>query len=426
VSIGAGLILLALHILIDSLEPAEHAPAVGVVLRAITGDPVLCIVIAGLLTWALHSSVATVLLVMSLAFSNFITPAAALALVVGANLGSAINPVFEGTKRADRTSYRLPLGNLLNRLIGVILITPFLPMIADALRVMQPDMAKMTALFHIGFNVALALVFLPLLDPLARLLTRLLPASPQAEDPSAPKYLEVNALETPSLALADAARETLRMGDVVETMLQKVMTAMMTGDRHLIGEVSRMDNVVDSLDEAIKLYVTRLTRGTLDERESRRAMEIISFTINLEHIGDIIDKNLSELATKKIKRGLSFSGEGAIELNAFHKDVLESLRMAFGVFMSGDVGDARRLVAEKARLRAAERVAAERHLERLREGRPETVETTGLHLDILRDLRRIHSHVCAAAYPVLEAAGELKASAAAEVLSMPVTKAVTD
>jgi phosphate:Na+ symporter len=200
----------------------------------------------------------------------------------------------------------------------------------------------------------------------------------------------------------------------------------MTNDRHLIGEVSRMDNIVDGLDEAIKLYVTRLTRGTLDEREGRRAMEIISFTINLEHIGDIIVKNLSELATKKIKRGLSFSGEGAIELNAFHKDVLESLRMAFGVFMSGDVGDARRLVADKARLRAAERVAAERHLERLREGRPETVETTGLHLDILRDLRRIHSHVCAAAYPVLEAAGELKGSAAAEVLSMPTPKVLMD
>ncbi len=310
VSIGAGLMLLALHILIDSLAPAEHAPAVGVVLHAITGDPVLCIVIAGLLTWALHSSVATVLLVMSLAFSNFITPAAALALVVGANLGSAINPVFEGTKRTDRTSYRLPLGNLLNRLAGVILITPFLPVIADALRTVQPDMAKMTALFHIGFNVALALVFLPLLDPLAKLLIKLLPASAQAEDPSAPKYLEVNALETPSLALTDAARETLRMGDVVETMLQKVMTAMMTGDRSLIAEVSRMDNVVDGLDEAIKLYVTRLTRGTLDERESRRAMEIISFTINLEHIGDIIDKNLSELATKKIKRGLQFLRRG--------------------------------------------------------------------------------------------------------------------
>jgi phosphate:Na+ symporter len=168
-----------------------------------------------------------------------------------------------------------------------------------------------------------------------------------------------------------------------------------------------MDNTVDRLDEAIKLYVTKLTRGSLDERESRRAMEIISFAINLEHIGDIIDKNLSELAVKKIKRKLKFSPEGADELAAFHKRILDSLKAAIGVFMSGDVEDARKLVLEKTQLRNAELAAAERHLERLREGRPETLETTSLHLDVLRDLKRIHSHICSVAYPVLEAAGEM-------------------
>jgi phosphate:Na+ symporter len=417
VSIGAGLLLLALHILIDSIGPAENAPAMRTLLRAVTGDPVLCIAIAAVLTWALHSSVATVLLVMSLAYAGIVAPAAALALVIGANLGSAINPVFEGAKRGDRASYRLPVGNLLNRLAGAILVTPFLPLIADAFQAVQPDMSKVTAQFHIAFNLALALAFLPFLDPLAWLLVKLLPDSAKADDPAAPKYLDSAALETPSLALADAARETLRMGDVVETMLRNVMAALMTGNRALIAEVSRMDDTVDRLDEAIKLYVTRLTRGSLDEREGRRAMEIISFTINLEHIGDIVDKNLSELAAKKMKGGLNFSEAGAAELNAFHKDVLESLRIAFGVFMSGDVNDARRLIAEKTRLRNAERMAAERHLERLREGRPETVETTGLHLDVLRDLRRVHSHICAAAYPVLEAAGELKPLAAADASS---------
>ncbi len=419
VSIGAGLMLLALHILIDSLAPAENAPAMRTLLRAITGDPVLSIAIAAGLTWALHSSVATVLLVMSLALSNFITPAAALALVVGANLGSAINPVTEGGRRGDRASYRLPVGNLINRAIGVLIVTPFLPWIAAAMQSWQPDPSKMTALFHIAFNVVLALVFLPLLDPLAKLLKRLLPNSPQAIDVSAPKYLDETALDTPSLALADAARETLRMGDVVESMLRKVMTAMMTNDRMLTNEVSQMDNTVDRLDEAIKLYVTKLTRGSLDEREGRRAMEIIAFTINLEHIGDIIDKNLSEIAVKKMKNGLKFSAEGAEELNGFHKDVLESLRIAFGVFMSGDVTDARRLLSEKTRLRNTERLAAERHLSRLREGRPETLETTGLHLDVLRDLRRIHSHICAAAYPVLEAVGELKSIAEQASMGLP-------
>ena len=204
------------------------------------------------------------------------------------------------------------------------------------------------------------------------------------------------------------------MGDLVEVMLRKVMAAMMTNDRTLVDEVSRMDNAVDGLDEAIKLYLTKLTRGSLDEREGHRAMEIISFAINLEHIGDIIDKNLSELATKKIKRRFQFSPEGAEELSAFHKRTMDSLRIAFGVFMSGDVGEARKLLAEKAALRNAELAATERHLDRLREGRPETIETTSLHLDVLRDLRRIHSHICSVAYPVLDAAGELPALPTAE------------
>ena len=414
VAIGLGLMLLALHILIDSLAPAENAPAVRALLRSITGDPVLCIVIAAALTWAAHSSVATVLLIMSLAYSSFVTPAAAMALVLGANLGSAINPLFEGGRRADPASYRLPAGNLLNRLAGVVLFTPFLPMIAAKFPEVQPDMAKMTAEFHIAFNLALAIIFMPLLDPLAWLLSKMFTARAQVDDPSAPRYLDDNELETPALALANAARETLRMGDTVEVMLREVMGALMSNNRTTVVEVSRMDNIVDRLDEAIKLYVTKLTRGSLDDREGRRAMEIISFAINLEHMGDIIDKNLCEVAGKKIKRKLQFSTEGATELAAFHKRVLESLKIALAVFMSGDVAQARKLIAEKAELRNAAVGAADRHLERLREGRPETLETTSLHLDVLRDLKRIHSHICTVAYPVLEAAGEMPAAEVAE------------
>jgi phosphate:Na+ symporter len=188
------------------------------------------------------------------------------------------------------------------------------------------------------------------------------------------------------------------------------MSAMMENDRAQVDQVSRMDNVVDVLDEAIKLYVTKLTRGSLDEREGRRAMEIISFAINLEHIGDIVDKNLSELANKKIKRRFQFSAEGAEELSAFHRRIMDSLRIAFGIFMSGDASEAHKLLAEKSTLRNAELAATERHLERLREGRPESLETTSLHLDVLRDLKRIHSHICSVAYPVLEAAGELQST----------------
>jgi phosphate:Na+ symporter len=407
VAIGLGLILLALHILLDTLAPAEQAPAVRALLGSITGDPVLCILIAAALTWAAHSSVTVVLLVMSLAYSHFITEPAALALVLGANLGSAINPLIEGGVRGNPASRRLPAGNMLNRLIGIAITLPFLGPIANAMAAFQPDAAKMTAEFHMLFNVALAVIFIGPLDAVAWLLVRILPEKKQEADASAPRYLDEAALETPPLALANAARETLRMGDTVETMLRDVMNALITNDRALVSNVSRLDNVVDRLNEAIKLYVTKLTRDSLDEREGRRAMEIVSFTINLEHIGDIVDKNLCELTIKKIKRRYQFSAEGAAELTAFHKRVCECLQSAFGIFMTGDVEAAKKLIREKADMRRAELEAADRHLERLRERQPESVETTSLHLDVLADLKRIHSHICSVAYPVLEAAGEL-------------------
>jgi phosphate:Na+ symporter len=408
IGIGLGLILLALHVLLDTLAPAEQAPAVQALLQSITNDPVLCILIAAALTWAAHSSVAVVLLVMSLAYSQFVTPAAALALVLGANLGSAINPLIESGTRGDPASRRLPVGNMINRLVGVLIVLPFLGPIAREMAASQPHPAKMTAEFHMLFNIALAAIFIGPLNGVAWLLERLLPERKQPADPYAPRHLDEAALPTPQLALANAARETLRMGEIVETMLRNVMAALLDNDRKLTADVSRLDNAVDRLNEAIKLYITKLTRDALDEGDGRRAMEIISFTINLEHIGDIVDKNLCELAAKKIKKRYQFSAEGAAELAGFHKQVVDSLQAAFGIFMTGDVEAARRLLRQKSELRQAELAAADRHFERLREGRPESLETTSLHLDILSDLKRIHSHICSVAYPVLEAAGELK------------------
>jgi phosphate:Na+ symporter len=410
VAIGVGLMLLSLHILLDTLAPAENAPVVRGLLAAMTADPVLCLLLAAVLTWAAHSSVTVVLLVMSLAYANFITPVAAIALILGANLGSAINPLVEGSQSDNPASRRLPLGNLLNRVVGCVLVLPFVQPIALAFARFEPNPSRMAADFHTVFNIALALLFILPLDGVAAFLTRLLPERVKPRDLSTPLYLDEAALTTPSVALVCAARETLHIGDIIETMLRQTMVALLTDNRELIAEISRMDDAVDKLDEAVKLYVTKITRDSLGEREGQRAMEIISFSINLEHVGDIIDKNLMELASKKIKRKLVFSKEGAAELSAFHQEVLDNLKLGFSAFLSEDVAIARKLINEKAQLRAAEFAAAESHLARLREGRPESIESSSLHLDILRDLKRIHSHICSAAYPVLERMGELQPS----------------
>jgi phosphate:Na+ symporter len=410
VAIGLGLMLLSLHILLDTLAPAEAAPNVRILLNAITGMPILNIAFGAILAWAAHSSAAVVLLVISLTYSNFVTPVVAFALVLGANLGSAINPLLEGGGLRNPIARRLPLGNLINRAVGCALMVPFLEPAVDFLSALDKNPIRLVADFHTLLNLCLAAIFILPLPTFAKLLQWLLPPPAAPSDPAAPIYLDASAIGTPSLAITCAARETLHMGNFVETMLRETMVALMTDDRRLVSKIERMDNAVDKLHEAIKLYVTKLTRETLDDREATRAMEIIAFAINLEHIGDIIDKNLMELAAKKIKNRLKFSDEGAAELKAFHGRVIENLKLALSVFMSGDVKVARQLIKEKVAVRQAERAAAESHLVRLREERLASIETSSLHLDILRDLKRIHSHICSVAYPVLEAVGELQPS----------------
>jgi phosphate:Na+ symporter len=264
---------------------------------------------------------------------------------------------------------------------------------------------------HTGFNLALALLGLPLVGPLARLLRRLVPDEPAAAgDPAAPRHLDPSALETPPEALACAMRETLHLGDRVADMLHRALPAIEGSDPRLVRGVEEADDAVDRLHEAIKLYLVQVSKAGLSAEESARYAEILTFTTNLEHIGDIIDKNLMELAAKKIRAQLAFSPEGLAEIRAFHARVEEAMRLALNVFATRDPALARRLFADKAPTRAAEREAAERHFERLKEGRPESIATSGIHLDIVRDLKRIHGHLTAAAYPILEGSGELAES----------------
>jgi phosphate:Na+ symporter len=411
VVIGIGLMLLALRIFLGALVTSESVlPISQALLGAITAQPIVCLAIVAALTWAAHSSVAVVLVVMSLGAAHLVSPTAVLAMVLGANVGSALNPLIETSQPGNPASRRLPLGNLLTRIVGCALVLPFLNPIADTLQRYEPNPARLAADFHTAFNLLLALVFIGPLDFVAARLTRWLPDQPKSADPGTPVYLDPSAASAPAVALVCAAREVLRMGDLIETMLRQAMTAILTNDRKLVAEISKMDDAVDSLNEAVKLYVTRMTRDSLDDRDGYRAMEIVSFSINLEHVGDIIDKNLMDLASKKIRRGISFSKEGEADLVEFHRQVVDSLKLSVGIFMSGDMNVARQLIAAKSQLREKEFSAAERYLVRLREGTPETIESYSLDLDILRDLKRVHSHLCSAAYPVLERAGALQPS----------------
>jgi phosphate:Na+ symporter len=405
--IGLGLMLLSLHLLSDLIRPTEQSEVVRSFLAAITQEPLLNVVVAAALTWAAHSSVVVVLAVISLAATGLLGPEATLAMVLGANIGSAINPVLEGPE-GDPLRLRLPIGNLITRMVGTLLVLPFLGPIAEWLGQLESDPGRLAANFHTAFNIAVAALFIGFLPQIARLLVRFLPERPSAGNPGTPQYLDQAAISVPAVALSNAAREALRMADVVETMLVGTQESLHGDDRKRISEMSRMDDVVDSLHGALQRYIAAISRETLTDGEARRLSEIQAFAINLEHIGDIIDKNLTELAAKRMRLQLSLSPEGMAEIDGMFARLIDHLHLAVAVFMSADIAAARRLVAEKEQFRDLERISTEQHFNRVREGRRASIETSGLHLDLVRDLKRIEAHIAATAYPLLERRGELK------------------
>jgi phosphate:Na+ symporter len=407
VAIGLGLMLIALQGLVSLMTPYEDVPSLRLLMGAIATQPVIAATLAAGLTWLAHSSVATILLIVSLAANQVVPPETAFALVLGANLGSALNPLIEGGNSGDPVTRRLPIGNLLNRVVGVVLGLALLPWIGPLMVTVDPNAARAVADFHTVFNLLMAALFLPLLQPFAQLLRLMLPARAGAVDPSKPLYLDENAREMPAIALAGAAREALRMADVLEAMLRNAHDALDRGDRNQVGAVKGLDNVLDRLNREIKVYLTALDPDSLDDADNRRLSEILGFVTNLEHAGDIVEKGLVGVASKRLKRGLSFSVEGQAEIRAMIERLAGNVSAAAAVFMTDDPRAARRLLAEEEVFRDLEARATEAHFARIRAGRVESVETSALHLDVLRDLKRINAHLTAAGDSVLDRMGEL-------------------
>jgi phosphate:Na+ symporter len=408
--IGLGLMLLSLTLIVAASAPMRDSPALVYMVTLLSGAPLIALLLAALVTWLAHSSVAIVLLVMSLATTGILPLELVFVLVLGANVGGAIVPLALSWLDSNRRARRIPAANLAVRGACALALLPLLGLLTPELTHIGADPARQVANFHTAFNLGLALLFLPLAGLLGGLAARLFPAVAEAGDRGAPRHLDPGAVERPTVALACATREILRMADIVEEMLRGVIEVFANNDEKLQAHLSALDDDVDRLHNAIKLYLTRVSRRALPEDESQRCVELIIFTTNLEHVGDIIDKNLLELAQKKIKRQLTFSEQGWAEITEMHAEVVRQMQLALTVFVSGEVPVARQLIMEKDHFRELERRGSEHHLERLRAGRIESIESSALHLDILRDLKRIASHLTSVAYPILDAEGELRHS----------------
>ena len=406
VLIGLGLITLALQLIVEATTPLTQSPAVRALLASLPNEVLLDIVVGATLTVLSYSSLAIVLLTATLAASGIVPVTVALGLVLGANLGSGFLALL-ATGGASPQVRRLPLGNLIFKALGAALAIPLLPQAHVWLQLSGGAVHEQVVWFHLGFNLLLALLFISFTGVVGRIVERVLPEPRLGANADRPRHLDPSALATPSLAISCAAREALHQADVVETMMRGILPVIRHNDLELAQQLRDMDDAVDELYSAIKFYLTQISREALSERESRRWTDILSFTINMEQIGDVIERVLQDVEDKKIRKNRSFSEAGLAEISHLHERLLANLRLGMSVFLDGHVRDAKKLLEEKARFRDLEREYAASHIARLQDNTAQSIETSSLHLDLISDLKRINSHICSIAYPILDSAGVL-------------------
>ena len=414
VVLGIGVMILALQMIHAATAPLTQAAgpngSMRVLFAQISGDLMVDVLLGAALAMACWSSLAVVLLTATLTAANVLPLPAAVGLVLGANLGSGALAVI-ATWRADAVTRRVPAGNLVFKAAGILITLVLLQVLLPRMLVWATGAGlgplQTVVAFHLAFNLMIALTFIQFTGRTAQLVERWFPA-PQAQDlPGTPKHLDPVALATPPLAIGNAAREAIRLADIVQDMLSGLLTVLRTNDPDLAQRLRAEDDAIDRLYSAIKRYLAQVSREALEANESRRWTDIIQFTINMEHVGDIIERTIADVAERKIQHGLSFSEAGMSEIADLHARLLANLRLAVAVFLNGDLKSAQQLIAEKVPFRELEMKYADLHLRRLSDNTPASLETSSLHLDLLSEFKRINSLFCSVAYPILESAGVL-------------------
>lgn len=400
VAIGLGLMLLALELIVAAATPITEARGIRVLFASLTGDLMLDALVGALFALLTYSSLAAVLLTATLAGAGLISLPVAIGLVIGANIGSGLL-AFLTSSLQNPAGRRVALGSLLYKLIGLLLVLPVLQPLATWLDGLNWRPAELVIFFHLLYNSLRALLMLPTVGLMARFCNWLLPDRSEDLDSAQPRHLDPTALSTPSLALANAVRETLRIGDQVDTMLGHLLPVLASNQPALNKEMRRLDDEVGSLCRAVKLYLAQIPREALSEQERQRWAEILELAVNLEQAGDLIQRMLNKLQNEKTAQRRAFSEKGLEELTTLHAQLMANLRLGLSVFLSADRASASQLLREKRRFRAQERRLAHAHIGRLQRQVVQSIETSSLHLELIADMKRLNSLFCASAYVVL-------------------------
>jgi phosphate:Na+ symporter len=400
--LGFGLIFLSIGLMSEALSPLRDDELFKELLLGLGRNPILGIIISAVFTGLIQSSAATIGIALTLSLQQLINLEAAIAIILGANIGTCATALM-GSVRSHREARQVAGAHILFKVIGVLIMIPFIRPFAGLVELSADTLPRQIANAHTFFNIGIGILFLPFVRPFRRLVVMTTPGEEPEEEGErfGPKYLNPDMLKEPGLALAQATRETMRMSEIVHDMLVLSKKAFTEDDLALIEKIESMDDRVDLLDSSIRLYLTKLSRAALSEDDAHRQMEILSVVSNLESIGDVIDKNLMELAKKRINKEVEFSREGWEEIEDFHAKVAENLELALSAFNSRDVSLAQKVVRHKSNLKNLAQTYYENHMMRLQKGLVESMETSSIHLDVLTNLRRINSYITAIVFPLI-------------------------
>jgi phosphate:Na+ symporter len=399
--LGLGLMFLGLKLILDGVAPLKANPLALELLQVATDTPIIAVLVAALFSALVTSSAATIGLALALASQELIGLAGAVAIVLGANIGTCAT-ALAASIGATAEAKRVAVAHIAFKLLGAALVFPFIGPFTDVVAATAADPARQVANAHTFFNLGISLVFLPFTPAAGRIIETLVPDDQREDTPFRTRYLDERARDQPSLALGQAHREALRMADVTQGMLRDALSAFQSDNLGVIENVEKRDDQLDFLEREIKLFLARLGREAMGSDLSRKEIGMISFIGNLENIGDIIDKNLMELARKKYYQGRRFSEAGWAEIQEFHGLVSKNLERGIAAFAANDQTLAQEVLDQRPLMRSRERELRESHLGRLRAGLAESLETSEIHLDILTNLKRISSHVSALMFPILD------------------------
>lgn len=394
-----GFVLVGLAMIDASSTAIARSTITNAIMQTLAQSPIVLLLLGVLLAAIFVSSIAAIGIVMVLAASGALPLSAALAVTLGANIGTTLTPLLSALNQGNIAGRQLGVIYTGTRLVGVAIAMVLLHPIASLLAHLLPSPAAQISVAHLGFNVILAVLFVPLAQQLADLVTRLL-AEPERTKKKGSRYLDPEALTLPAVALGQAMREVLRMADLATEMLQLSIQAFDDGGRNLPKRIGNLDDQLDDLETAIKNYLIQLNDETLNEEQARRELSLLHISTELEAIGDIVDHQLMRLARRKRRKQIAFAQPEWEDIVAYHREVLGLLQRVLAGLATQDPAIADEVLAHRQYLNQIKREIHLRHLQNLSSGTPTSLDASAIHLEMVNAMSRILSHTCSIARAV--------------------------